>query len=57
MVACIVKDSEPGMSKSTVRRTYLGDLLIFVTVVLLGGCSTTDFASLQPQDGSRWPPG
>ena len=39
------------MSKSAVRRTYLGDLLIFVTVVLLGSCSTTDFASLQPQDG------
>ena len=63
MVACIVKDLESGMSKSTVRRTYLGDLLIFVTVVLLGSCSTTDFASLQPHDGvevatrvtSPWP--
>ena len=47
MVACIVKDPEPGMSKSTVRRTYLGDLLIFVTVVLLGSCSTTDVALAQ----------
>ena len=63
MVSYIVKNPELGMSKSTVGRTYLDDLLILVTVVLLGSCSTTDFASLQPQDGvevatrvtSPWP--